>query len=119
MDVEYRQRVSTPFREFHITDNEHYEDEVEFDHDTVDFCWVPKPDTARMTCYVKLFDAQTLAELTNANGELVVNANDTQRQWMSFSGFGWHDAAMTMPITRCRYEAWIDGTASIVVEMFV
>ncbi len=119
MDVEYRQRVSTPYREFDITDNQHYEDEVEFGSDVVDFCWVPKPDTERMTCHVKLFDAESRAELTRGEGELVIEANSTERKWMSFSGFGWHDEGMSMPISKCRYEAWIDGTESIVVEIFV
>jgi hypothetical protein len=119
VDVEYRQRVSTPYGEFDITDNEHYEGEVEFGSDIVDFCWVPKPDTERMTCHVRLIDAENLSEITNGRGELVIEANSTDRHWMSFGGFGWHDEAMQMPISKCKYEAWIDGTESIDVEIFV
>jgi hypothetical protein len=121
MDVDYRTRLSraSPYRVFDITDNQHYEDEVEFSSDVVEFCWVPKPDTERMTCHVKLFDAESRAELTRGEGELVIEANSTEPQYMSFSGFGWHDEGMSMPISKCRYEAWIDGTESIVVEILV
>jgi hypothetical protein len=119
MDVEYRQRVSSLLTEFDITHNEIKEDEVEFANDVLDFCWIPKPDTERMTCYVKLYDAESRAELTNGRAELVVEANSTERQFMSFSGFGWYDEGLTMPISRCRYEASIDGTESITVEIYV
>ena len=120
MDVEYQQKTSfgSPYRQFDITDNQHYEDEVDFSHDVVDFCWIPKPDTERMTCHVKLFDAESRAELTRGVGELVIEENSTEKRWMSFSGFGWYDEGMTMPIGRCRYEAWIEGTESIWVEIF-
>jgi hypothetical protein len=119
MDVVYEQRVSTLLGEFDITHNEIKEDEVEFGSDVLGFCWIPKPDTERMTCYVRLFDAETQAELTNGRGELVIEANSTERKWMSFSGFGWYDEARSMQISRCRYEASIDGTESITVEIYV
>ena len=118
MNVEYRQRVSTYVREFDLTHNQIYEDEVEFESDIVDFCWIPRPDIERMTCVVRLFDAETRDELTNGRGELVVEANSTERKWMSFSGFGWHDEGRTMPITKCRFEASIDGTDSIDIEIY-
>jgi hypothetical protein len=121
MQVEYRQRMSPPpYREFEITADQRLEDEVEFEHDIVDFCFIPKPNTEQIRCFVRLYDSETQAELTNGFGELVIEKDSTEKQYMSFSDFGWYDEGMTMPISRCRYETWVDGEApSVWVEIFV
>jgi hypothetical protein len=119
MEVQNEQRVNNLVFEFDITDNEVRQEDVQFDSDVVDFCWVPKPDIERLTCHVRLFDAETLQELTNGKAEVVIEANSSERKWMSFSGFGWWDEGQSMPVDRCRFEASIDGTDSITLEVYV
>lgn len=120
MQVENRSRMSTPEGErFEILDNQEVEDEVVFESDVLDFCFIPKPDTERMKCCVRLYDADTQAELTNGYGEVVIEKDSTDRQYISFADFGWYDEERTMPVDRCRYRTWIEGdSASIWVEIF-
>jgi hypothetical protein len=124
MQVEYRNdRLFTsppPVKEFEILADQHLEDEVEFEHDVVDFCFIPKPNTERIRCYVRLYDWESRAELTNGFGEVVIEEGSTDRKYVCFADFGWHDEERTQPISRCRYETWIDGDSpSVWVEIFV
>jgi hypothetical protein len=121
MQVDYDQRMSPPpFREFEIIAEQHEEGEIEFEHDTVDFCFIPKPNTETIKCFVRLYDYDTRAELTNGYGELEINKDSTDKKYVSFSDFGWDDEEMTMPVSKCRFEAWLDGDSpSVWVEIFV
>jgi hypothetical protein len=124
MQVDYRnERVWTsppPVKEFEIIAEQHLEDEVEFGLDVVDFCFIPKPNTERIQCFVRLFDAESRAELTNGYGEIVIEKDSTDKKYMSFADFGWLDEARTQPISRCRYEAWVEGDSpSVWVEIYV
>jgi hypothetical protein len=120
MDVELRQRVSTPFREFDIIAPEHHLDEVSpFTADTVDFCFVPKPFTSPLRCIVKLFDAETSAELFGGYGEVELAENADEPVWLSFSGFGWVDERMTQRVSAVHYEAWLEGSGHVLVRVFV
>jgi len=120
MDVEKRQRVSTPFREFDIIAPEHHLNEVSpFSEDTVDFCFVPQPFTSPLQCIVKLFDADTQAELFGGYGEVQLAENAGEPVWLSFSGFGWEDERMTRRVSAVQYEAWLEGSGHVLVRVFV
>lgn len=120
MDVELRQRVSTPYTEFDIIAPEHYRDEVSpFSEDTVDFCFVPKPFNSPLRCFVKLFDADSGQELFCGLGENTLAANAAEPVWLSFSGFGWLDEQMTRRVSAVRYEAWLEGQGHVLVRVYV
>jgi hypothetical protein len=124
MQVEYRNdRLWTsppPVKEFEIIAAQHLEDEVEFEHDVVDFCFIPKPNTEQIRCYVRLFDAESRAELTNGYGEVVIEEDSTDKKYISFADFGWLDEERNVPVSRCWYETWVDGESpSVWVEIFV
>jgi len=119
VDVEHRQRQSTPFTEFDLGYNEHIVDTVEFDQDTVDFCFQAQMFTERLRCHVKLFDAQTQAELLNGRGEIVIEENNDDRVYLSFSGFGYHDEEMTDRLRTCQYEVWPDGNARVRTTIYI
>ena len=120
MDVEKRQRVSTPFTEFDIIAPEHHRNDVApFTDDTVDFCFEPKPFTSPLRCVVKLFDADTQQELFGGYGETQLAENAGEPVWLSFSGFGWVDEQMTKRVSAVRYEAWLEGSGHVLVKVFV
>jgi len=120
VDVEQRQRVSTPFTEFDVGYEEHILDTVEFDSDTVDFCFQPRMFTERLRCNVRLFDAETQAELLNGRGEVVIPEDNDDRVYLSFSGFGYADDYMTERVRRCQYEVWVDdGSGKVRVTIYV
>ena len=52
VDVENRQRMSTPFTEFDVGYNERINDSVEFDADTVDFCFQAPMFSEKLRCHV-------------------------------------------------------------------
>lgn len=120
MDVEYRQRVSTPFTEFDLIAPERYTDEVSpFDADTVDFCFVPKPFTSPLTCAVKLFDAETGQELLGGFGEVNIAEYSDEPVWVSFSGFGWVDSKLAKRVSAVKFESWLTGNGHVEVRVFV
>jgi hypothetical protein len=119
VDVVERQRVSTNYTEFDIGHNEHVVDEVEFGNDTVDFCfWTPYSHTS-LRCYVRLMDADTDEFLRMGEGELRIADDNDDRSYLSFSGFGYYDEQMTQPVSRCKYEVWLDGEGRTRVTVFV
>jgi hypothetical protein len=119
VDVEHRQRVSTPFTEFDVGYNERVEDTVEFDADTVDFCFQAPMFSEKLRCHVRLFDAETAAELLNGRGEAVIEENYDDRVYLSFSGFGYLDEQMTERVHSCRYELWIEGDGRVRTTLYV
>jgi hypothetical protein len=119
VDIEHRQRVSTPFTEFDVGYSEHFIDTVEFDEDTVDFCFQAQMLTDKLRCHVKLFDAETQAELLNGQAEIVIEENNSDRVFLSFSGFGYLDEQMTERIRTCQYEVWLEGDARVRATLYV
>ena len=112
--------MSTPHTEFDIIAPERYRDEVSpLPEDTVDFCFVPKPFTSPLRCFVKLFDADTQQELLGAFGEAQLPANAGEPVWLSFSGFGWDDEQMTTRVSRVRFEAWLEGHGHVLVRVYI
>jgi hypothetical protein len=69
-------------------------------------------------CCLRLLDYDTFAELTNASVEVDIPEGSSDRHFVSFADFGWYDEGMTMPINRCRYEAWTESNVSIWVEIY-
>jgi hypothetical protein len=119
VDIEHRQRMSTPFTEFDIGYNEHVIDTVEFDADTVDFCFQAPMFTEKLRCHVKLFDTETQTELLNGQGEILIEENFDDRVYLSFSGFGYVDEQMTERIRTCQYEVWLDGDSRVRATLYV
>jgi hypothetical protein len=119
VDVMHQQRVSTPFIEFDVGYNEHVVNEVEFDGDTVDFCFWAPASSEDLRCYVQLTDPETLQVLTNGTAELLIPGGDDDRRYLSFSGFGYLDEAMTTRVGNCQYEVWLDGDSHARVTVFV
>jgi hypothetical protein len=119
VDVQHRQRVSTPFTEFDIGYNEQISGEVEFDGDTVDFdFWAPF-SIQPLKCYVRLSDAETNQSLLNGEGNLDIAGENDDHNYLSFSGFGYLDERMTQRVGKCRYEVWLDGEARAKVTVYV
>ena len=119
VDVQQRQRVSTPYTEFDVGYNEHIMDSVEFDGDTVDFCFQANMFTERLSCYVRLFDAETQAELLNGRGEVDIEESNDDPVYLSFSGFGYLDEQMAERVRACQYEVWLDGSARVRTTIYV
>ena len=119
VDVENRQRMSTPFTEFDVGYNERINDSVEFDADTVDFCFQAPMFTEKLRCHVTLYDSHTQAELLNGRGEAVIEENNDDRVFLSFSGFGYLDEYMTERVNSCRYELWVEGNGRVRTTLYV
>lgn len=119
MDVVQRQRVSTPFTEFDVGYSEHVQDEVEFDSDTVDFCFWAPAASHDLRCHVQLMDPDTQQVLMNGTGELMIEGGNTDRGYLSFSGFGYLDETMTTRVGHCQYEVWLEGDSHVRVTVFV
>lgn len=119
VDIEHRQRVSTPFTEFDVGYSEHILDTVEFDSDTIDFGFQAPMLTDKLRCHVKLFDAETETELLGGNGEIVIDENSDSQVFLSFSGFGYADEEMTERIRTCQYEVWVDGDSRARATLYV
>jgi len=119
VDIEHRQRKSTPFTEFDVGYSEHVIDTVEFDEDTVDFCFQAQMFTDKLRCYVRLFDAETQAELLNGRGEVDIEENHDDPVYLSFSGFGYLDEQLTERVRSCQYEVWLEGNARVRTTIYV
>jgi hypothetical protein len=119
VDVMKQQRVTTPFTEFDIGYNEQIIDEVEFDGDTVDFCFWAPFSVQPLRCFVRLSDADTQQTLLNGEGDIMIEGDNDDRNYLSFSGFGYLDDEMTTRVHSCRYEVWLDGDARARVTVFV
>jgi hypothetical protein len=115
----HQQRVTTPFAEFDVGYSEHVRNEVEFDADTVDFCFWAPASADRLRCYVQLIDPDTQQVLTNGTAELVIESGNDERNYLSFSGFDFLDESMTSRVGRCEYEVWLDGDSHARVTVFV
>lgn len=111
--------MSTPFTEFDIGYNEHVIDTVEFDADTIDFCFQTPMFSEKLKCYVKLMDSDTQSELLNGRGEIVIEENYDDKVYLSFSGFGYQDEEMTRRVNTCQYEVWLDGNARARVIVYI
>lgn len=119
MDVSHQQRVTTEYAEYDIGYNEQLNGEVEFDSDTVDFCFWAPFSVYPLRCFVRLSDYDTQAYLTNGEADIMIEGDNNDKNYLSFSGFGFADEWMTQRVNRCRYEIWFDGEARARVTIYV
>jgi hypothetical protein len=119
VDVSHQQRVTTEFTEFDVGYSEHVIDTVEFHGDTVDFCFWAPFSVQPLRCFVQLTDAETQQTLLNGQADVMIEGDNDDRNYLSFSGFGFLDDQMTERVKHCQYEVWCEGVARARVTVFV
>ncbi|HSV65937.1 MAG TPA: hypothetical protein VLJ59_08550 [Mycobacteriales bacterium] len=124
MDVEQRQRVTTLEGEYDITSPERIERKFELETDWLDFCFQPKPYyfNSPVRCFVQLYEVRDDAqgpEFLNGVGHVDLPENSSDPVWLSFSGFGYEDGAMTTPVRSCWAAIWLEGNGSSRVAVYI
>lgn len=118
MDILRSQQRTVLLQEFDIVVPERVRDSVLFEAGRVDFCFTPSPFTEPLVCFVRVFDADTEQDLLGGFARVRLGRNTTESKWLSFAGFGFLDEAMTLPVDRCGYEIWAEGTGRVSVRVF-
>ncbi|WP_326948744.1 hypothetical protein OG439_08115 [Amycolatopsis sp. NBC_01307] len=119
LDVHYEWRKTTEYDVgFTVVAPEIHLGEVPFDEDCVVFCFTPRLFTARLRCWAKVVYTDD-KEPFNNTASVVLEEDGDERKYIAFSSFGWADEQCRVPIGRCKYEVWLEGSGSVTVQLFV